>query len=345
MPMKSEEKMKFKLQFFIILFLCSCLLNTNSLYSQETKPIQISFNHNTYDLYPRTFSKLPKIPSPITANNGMEIVICFTHDNRYCLIPVTHENGEPSDYKNHQWYEKGRQLDVDSSDFPTLARTGLHSEKELNQTKTIKGKPVSEITQIGRPEAYSSAGFMSNDEDIISVLKGDNKLVTMLGSTHRQIVKPLFHVFNVILTVKKDCERRNIKGIIYNNKKIYLKFWGSKGWQKSIFNDEILGYWEIEIWRDFDQEEKSFLSGKYSNLAKEKMAELKKKLSYIHTGEMVPYYIMRYGFYEGHTSYRADPIAIAFIFGLRSIQEIERSFEGKLYENLTNHFSEESIRK
>jgi hypothetical protein len=315
------------------------------LYCQETTYNKIIYNHNTYDLYPKTFSELPEIPSPLTTKDGMEIIICFTHDNRYCLIPVTHENGEPSDYKNHQWYEKGRQLDVDSSDFPTLARTGLHSEKELNQTKTIKGKSISEITRIGRPEAYSSEGFMSNDEDIISVLKGDNKLVTMLGSTHRQIVKPLFHVFNAIITVKKDCERRNIKGIIYNNKKIYLKFWGSKGWQRSIFNDEILGYWEIEMWRELDQEEKSFLSRKYSNLAKEKMAELKKKLSYIHTGEMVPYYIMRYGFYEGHTSYRADPIAIAFIFGLRSIQEIERSFEGKLYKSLTNHFSKESIRK
>ena len=34
-------------------------------------------------------------------------------------------------------------------------------------------------------------------------------------------------------------------------------------------------------------------------------------------------YIMCYGFYEGHTEYRTDPIAIVFIFGLRSIEEIE----------------------
>jgi len=315
------------------------------LYCQETTYNKIIYNHNTYDLYPKTFSELPEIPSPMKANNGMEIVICFTHDNRYCLIPVTHENGEPLDYKNHQWYGKGRQLDVDSLDFPTLARTGLHSEKELNQTKTITGKSISEITQIGRPKAYSGAGFMSYDEDIISVLKGDNRLVNMLGSTHHQIVKPLFHVFNVILTVKKDAERSNLKGIIYNNRKIYLKFWGSKGWQESIFNDEILGYWEIEIWRELDQKEKLFLSGKYSNLAEEKMAELKKKLSYIHTGEMVPYYIMRYGFYEGHTDYRADPIAISFIFGIKSIEEIYNCFEGDLYKTLTTHFTLEMIDK
>ena len=143
--------------------------------------------------------------------------------------------------------------------------------------------------------------------------------------------------------MKKDSERGNVKGIIYNNRKICLKFYGAKGWQESIFNDEVLGYWQIEIWRELDQEEKSFLSGKYSFLTEEKMAELIGKLSYIHTGEMVPYYIMRYGFYEGHTSYRADPIAIAFIFGLRSLQEIETSFESNLYKILTNHFIKENI--
>ncbi len=58
---------------------------------------------------------------------------------------------------------------------------------------------------------------------------------------------------------------------------------------------------------------------------------------------MVPYYIMRYGFYEGHTSYRADPIAIACIFGLRSLQQIESAFEGRLSEVLTTHFTVESV--
>jgi hypothetical protein len=53
---------------------------------------------------------------------------------------------------------------------------------------------------------------------------------------------------------------------------------------------------------------------------------------------MVPYYIMRYGFYEGHTDYRADPVAISFIFGLRSLKEIEAAFEGNLYKALAEHF-------
>jgi len=69
------------------------------------------------------------------------------------------------------------------------------------------------------------------------------------------------------------------------------------------------------------------------------MTDLEKKLSSIHFSEMVPFYIMGYGFYEGHTSYRADPIAISFIFGLRNIVELEKAFKGKLYITLTNHFS------
>jgi len=56
---------------------------------------------------------------------------------------------------------------------------------------------------------------------------------------------------------------------------------------------------------------------------------------------MLPYYIMRYGFYEGHTDYRSDPVAIAFIFGLKSLEEIEKSFPGSLYLTLTNHFLSE----
>lgn len=329
-----------RLKLLVVLWLL--LVIPRLLFGQEASLSQITYEEKTYYLYPNTFSELPEIPSPLITKDSLEIVICFTHDNRYTLIPVNVENGSPLNYKNGQWYGKGQQLDVDSTDFPTLARTGLHSEKELNQTKTITGKPISEITLIGRPDAYSGAGFMGHDEDIISVLSGDNRLVSKLGSTHPQMVKPLFHVFNVILTVKNDSERGNIKGIFYNKKKIYLKFRGAKGWQESIFNDEILGYWQIEIWREMSHQEKTFLDKIYPNLTEEEMAELGKKFSYIHTGEMVPYYIMRYGFYEGHTSYRADPIAITFIFGLQSIDEINRTFKSNLYEVLSNHFIDES---
>jgi hypothetical protein len=73
------------------------------------------------------------------------------------------------------------------------------------------------------------------------------------------------------------------------------------------------------------------------------MAALLKKLSSIQTGEMLPYYIMRYGFYEGHTDYRADPVAIAWIFGLKSLEQIEAAFPGRLEDVLTQHFTWEAI--
>jgi len=329
----------------LLMALIASVSTTSPDYSQEAQTIRHPESKEELKLHPHTYDHLPELPSPSSLEDGTDIVVALTHDNKYMLIPVTVENGEPLDYKKRLWWGKGQQLEVDALDFPTLARTGLHSDEELKQTKTITGRTVTKITEIGRPEEYSEAGFMSHDEDIISVLRGDNRLVTRLGSTHPKMAEPLFHVFNLILTVKKDSERGNISGVLYNQRQINLKFWGHKGWQESIFNDEILGYWEIEMWRELDEEEKAFLSNKYSNLTDEEMAQFIKKLSYIHTAEMAPYYIMRYGFYEGHTSYRADPIAVAFIFGLRSLQEIDDAFEGKLYETLTNHFSEENIGK
>jgi hypothetical protein len=153
------------------------------------------------------------------------------------------------------------------------------------------------------------------------------------------MARPLFHVFNIILTVRKDSERGNIKGVMYNGKMIFLKFWGSKVWQESLFHDEILGYWEIEMHRDLTEREKSFLSERYPDLTEEEMAAMIHTISHIHTGEMVPYYIMRYGFYEGHAGYRADPLAISFIFGLKRLEEIEDWFKGTLHQALTGHFT------
>jgi hypothetical protein len=288
-------------------------------------------------LFPNTYDQVPDLPSPCTWDDGTDVVVAFTLDQKYILFPVTIENGKPQDYQNRQWYHKGRQLEVDAVDFPTLGKTGVHSESELNKTGMITGRSIDEITENGRPEGSSGAGFMDQDEDIISVLKGDNRLVAQLGVTHRQMAEPLFHVFNLIITLKKDSERGNIGGVLYNSRKIYLKFWGAKGWQNSIFNDEILGYWEIEIWRDLDPEEKAFLARRYSHLTDEEQSCLIAKLSHLHTGEMVPFYIMRYGFYEGHTDYRADPVSLSFIFGFKSVEEIESAFPGKIYEVLLNH--------
>jgi hypothetical protein len=321
------------------------VLALQGMSSGPTPPDQVSYNNKTYPCYPQRLHVKPDIPSPHTTKDAIETVTAFTKEGSYVLIPVTVENGNTCNYRQRQW-GKGRQLQVDAGDFPALARTGLHSQAELSLTETITGRPVAEITELGRPGRSSDAGFMSHDEDIISVLKADNRLVMEMGLTHPQMAKPLFHVWNIIL---KDIELKklgrfwnNIDYILYNGKKVSLQAEGTRGWQDSLFDDEILGMYQIEIYRELDQDEKAFLRSKYAHLSKAEMTDLFKKLSYIHTGEMVPYYVMRYGFYEGHTDYRADPIALAWIFGLKSLEQIETAFEGRLYETLTQQFTRET---
>jgi len=310
------------------------------VYSQETDTSYITYNNQTLALYPVTISELPDIPSPFSSDDGVEVLIAITKDNKFLLFPVTMENGDSLNYKQAQ-YGKGFQCKVDSTDFPTLACTGLHDETKLAKIKTITGKSIYEITKIGRPMGYSRAGFLSQDEDIMTVLKYDNQLVDKLHLTHSQMAKPLFHIWNIVLQgIKKKVwliEQMNIEYILYNGRKIYINWQGGRGWQESIFNDEILGQYHLEMWRELDTEEKAYLLKHDAYLNKEEMSDLKTKLSYIHCGEMAPYYIMRYGFYEGHTEYRADPIAIAFIFGLKSLKKIDDIFKGNLYSILTEH--------
>jgi HEAT repeat protein len=304
-------------------------------------PEQISYNQETYPCYPKTLDSIPKTPSPLVTPDGVEIMTALMKDGQYALVPVTVENGRPLNY-NVNRYGKGRQLAVDAVDFPTLARTGLHCEAELSRTKMIAGRSIVEIAELGRPERSSGAGFMAHDEDIVSVLKGDNRLVRELGLTHPQMARPLFHIWNMML---KDYELgrlprfwNHVEHISYNGTNVLAKAESYKGWQESVFEDEILGRFEIDIWRELSRDERALLREKYPDLSDQQMAELIKKLSHIHTGEMVPYYIMRYGFYEGHTDYRADPIAIALIFGIKTLEQIESTFEGRLYETLTRHF-------
>ncbi len=267
-------------------------------------------------------------------------------DDQYALIPVTIENAPPHIPYGGRKIGKGDQLQVDANDFPTLARTGLHSMEELDAIERITGKPLTDITAIGRPGSSSGEGFLAVDEDIRSVLQGDNRLVERLGLTHPEMARPLFHIWNLIL---KEYELgrvgrywKNVPYVLYHGRMVrFGEVHPTRGFQESIFNDEIQGAFDISLFRELDASERTFLHRKYPNLSKARMEELIKRLSHIRTGEMEPYYVMRYGFYEGHTTYRVDPIAIAFLFGLRSIEEIEAAFPGELYEALTVHFKSE----
>jgi hypothetical protein len=290
-------------------------------------------------LYPHTYDGMPQISSPYTKKDGTEIVVAFLKDKKYACLPVTVENGEPLNYgRGGGQMGKGNQLLVDADDFPTLAETGLHSQIELDQTKTITGRSVGMITEIGRPERSSGAGFMGNDEDLISVLQGDNRLVRKMGLTHPQVAKALFHVWNLVYLPYQEVEY-----LVYNGKKIFFQIEGGRGWQESIFDDEILGQHRLKIWRELEDVEKEYLTKRYSHLKGEQLEELIENLSIIATGEMLFYYIMRYGFYEGHTDFRTDPIAVAYIFGLRSLEEMDDALGGNLYEALHGHFTKESF--
>jgi len=296
-------------------------------------------------LAPGYYTGKPDLPSPALSRDGRELVLLNIDNDRYTLFDATVENGEPFDYKR-RLYGKGNQLLADEEDFPTLARTGLHSERELKNTKIITGRSVSQITIDGRPWGSSGVGFMSDDETIMSVIMADNRIVESLGLTHPDLARPLFHLWNIsrefdnysIDTITGD--RIQMEAILYNGNEVKVEISGSRGWQESIFNDEILGSGHIYISRELNKEEREFLNQNYGNLPENKYEELKKMLFNIHTGELVFFYINRYGFYEGHTEYRIDPVAAALIFGMRSIEDVHIAVGGDLYEYFTSPFTE-----
>jgi len=323
--------MTYKSSNIALFLLCFCI--PVLLYPQST---QITYNQKSYALYPKTLETKPEIPSPYITAEGLETVTGITKDKKYAIVPVTIENSE----------EKGQQLYVDSLDFPALAKNGLHSDIELEQTKRITGRSIAEITRLGRPGGLSGDGFMAADEDIISVLFGDNRLVRKLQLTHPDLARPLLHIWNMM---QLDLELgrwnmahhawENMLYLIYNNKTVSLEAHDTKGGQLSIFDDGIDGAFWIVIKRTPDKKEMAFLRQRYAHLSPEQMDTMIKLLSEILTGEMEPMYIMRYGFYEGHTGWRTDPVSIAFIFGLKTIEEIEACFPGRLDKILTTHYT------
>jgi hypothetical protein len=263
----------------------------------------------------------------------------LTKDDKCMLVPVTLANSE----------RKGRQLHVNADDFPTLARTGFHCELELDQTRIITGRSIAEVTELARPDRLSTSGFVAEDEDIISVLKGDNRFARSLGLSHAQLAKPLFHVLNLIARNREhenhlsyQCHRAEYPLFLYNGKKISVKVEYTRGGQESIFADGLDGALAIQIHRDLEQRERDYIDSKYSHLSRPQREDLVKRLSSLFVGEMVMYYAKWYGFYEGHTGWRADPIAIAFIFGIKNLEEIDAAFKGKLYDALIQHFTRET---
>jgi hypothetical protein len=308
-----------------------------TLMGQEiTKRIQVH-KITPYVVYPLTNAERPLLPSPFVGTDNEEYVIAFTKKKEYAIIGVTLRNNR----------SMGPQLIIDTLDFPMLVSSGLHDEQQLLSIASITGRSVDEITQLARPVNLSYSGFMADDEAIITVLTGDNRLVEKMGLTHPEMAKPLFHVLNMMemdLTLDLWNMSRhkweNITGFCYHNREVKVEAEDTKGGQQSIFNDDIEGSFYIHLWTDLTFEEEKYLRKSYHHLSKGKQDTLITTLSHLHIGDMHPKYIMRYGFYEGHTFWRADPLAISFIFGMKSLPTLNELFEGKLDQVLLNHYLE-----
>jgi hypothetical protein len=295
-------------------------------------------------LYPFTHERAPIRASPSRVG-GTELLLVRTRAGREALVPVTVENGPLCLPYGSSRVGKGRQLEVDATDFPTLARTGLHSEEELRRVKTITGRPIEEITALARPGRASEAGFLAADETLLEVLEGDNALVRRLGLTHPDLARPLFHVWNLILQQHEHGRlgrhHNDIVSFRYGGAAVSIRAHATRGFQESIFDDGVRGSFDITLERELLPGEKAMLGHRYAHLRPAAMDALVKRLSRLRVGEIAPYYVMRYGFYEGHTPWRADPVAIAFIFGLRDLEQIEGAFPSQLDRVLCEHFAPE----
>lgn len=305
-------------------------------------PAEITIVGQRHPVYPATLPAPIDLPSPGRSEEGAEYLLVQTAAGKRAIVLVTVENGPLYLPYGVEKIGKGHQLQVDGSDFPTLAATGLHSPGELARAATITGKPVGEITRIARPGMTSGIGFLAEDEDLISVLKGDNDLVMKLGLRHPDLARPLFHVWNLLLRQyelgKLGRFKDDIGSFRYRGKEIRIKSERTKGFQESIFNDEIKGAFDIELWRELDPDEQRLLEMRYAPLSAATRQEMIRRLTHLRTSEMEPYYIMRYGFYEGHTEYRTDPIALAATFGLKSLLEIDEACDGKVHQVLASRF-------
>lgn len=311
--------------------------------TQSASPEIVTIEEQRAPIYPATLSSKIAFASPDKTKEGHEYLVASTATGAKAIVLVTIENGPLNLRYGAEKIGKGQQLLVDSDDFPSLATTGLHASAELASRKSITGKSISEITRLGRPGMASGAGFMAMDEDILSVLHGDNEIVRRLGLKHPDFARPLFHVWNLLLREyelgKLGRFKDDIGSFLYSGREIHLRSQRTKGFQESIFNDEIKGAFDIEIWRELEESERKLLKKAYGHLSTSDWDAMIGRLTRLRTGEIEPYYIMRYGFYEGHTEYRVDPIVIAFIFGLKPIAEIEKSFSSELDQVLTRHFT------
>lgn len=177
-----------------------------------------------------------------------------------------------------------------------------------------------------------------------SVLRGDDHLVRAMGLTHADLARPLFHVWNLIQTdlslgrwSMPDHQWRNVHAVRYHGHWVALDAHDTKGGQRSPFDDGLEGAFWMVLHRALSPAEEEFLRVAYDHAAPGTWDTMHGTLSRLWLGEMEAFFIQWYGFYEGHTAWRADPVGIARIFGLRTLAELEAAFPGRLHEVTTRH--------
>ncbi len=317
-------------RFFQMLLIAGIIIQCTS------RSQQIDLSVLSYKIYPETNNDKPDLRSPFTSQEKEDYIVAVNKNKAFAIIPVTLSN------------VKGicKQLVVDTLDFPDLAKNGIHSEDQLDQIRTITGWSLDTISYLGRPEMLSHGGFIAEDEDILTVIRSDNLIVKKLDLTHPELAKPLFQILNM-MDMDLSLDRwnmakhqwDNITSFYYNGNIVYVEAYDTKGGQRSIFNDSIQGAFHIKLWHEFNDKETEYLNQHYANLSEEEMEEFKTRLGFLNIGEIQPQYIMRYGFYEGHTYWRACPVAISYIFGFKSLEELDKLFKGDLFKMITNHYT------
>jgi hypothetical protein len=151
---------------------------------------------------------------------------------------------------------------------------GKNETALIKKLTEINGIAIAELEKKMKPQALSRAGFLGEDEKLLSVLAADNSLVVEeLGLTHQELARHL----QVLAAVG------NSEAFAYHGRKIKVTVNLNTGFINSPFADGTKTNADIRL----------------HNLANGK------KVQY---SLLVPLMIERYGFYEGlDTPYRVDP--------------------------------------
>jgi hypothetical protein len=289
-----------------------------------------------YPLYPETTVACPELPSPLDVD-GREYVIIELRDGTFGLADVTRA-------------DHPEQMLADD-EFPHLAATGLHDQAQLAALTHINGRSLEDIDRDARPGGLSEDGFMAADETVRAVMAGDDRSVRAMGLTHPMLARPLWHIWNLVQTDlqlgRYNMARHrwdNVQRLKYNGKWITLDAHDTKGGQQSPFGDGLEGGFWMVFWRPMSMDEQQWLHQHYGHHGPTNWNELLGRLTRVHTGEMEAYTITRYGFYEGHSDWRVDPLGAAWLFGLRTLDELEVAFPGKLDRAVLEHWTEKTTR-